>query len=249
MKNSSAQPTSAEALLAEREQTLLEQQERLDKQQQRLDETFQDLVKITLELRQLQRSKDTLSEQLEEKSRALRDADLHVGTLVGQLEEQDSAVIEAEEGRQALEDVVHRQNQELGRLVALLEHQQHSSPLQAIVAKPGRFFFGLYRRISKRRQQKARTDRDVEIIEASPWFDARWYLEAYPDVAADKQGSQTPARHYLLIGAFEGRNPGPDFDSTFYLANNDDVRKSGVNPLLHFIQFGKYEQRQPKANN
>lgn len=315
MDKGSATTTSAEELLAEREQTLIEQQKSLEQQQQRLDETFQDLVAVTLQLQQLQRTKDTLHEQLQEKNQALNVAEARVGTLVGQLEEHETAAAQAEHrysqalqqveqdytltlqslratleeerhtrDQQALEGVVQRQSQDLGRLVGLLEQQeverdhrrldglvkqqeaerdyrrllnllerqqaaqeQRPTPGQELAAMLRRPFVGLYRKVFKRGKQVARTDRNVALIENSPWFDTRWYLDAYPDVAADRKGSQAPARHYLLIGAFEGRNPGPDFDSAFYIANNDDVRESGVNPLLHFIRFGEHEQRQPKA--
>jgi len=52
-----------------------------------------------------------------------------------------------------------------------------------------------------------------------------------------------PVVHYLHHGGFEGRNPGPCFDSAFYLACYPDVRTSGLNPLVHFILHGKKEGR------
>ena len=38
-------------------------------------------------------------------------------------------------------------------------------------------------------------------------FDPNWYLEQNPDVA---KSGMNPAKHYLLHGASEGRNPSPD---------------------------------------
>lgn len=86
--------------------------------------------------------------------------------------------------------------------------------------------------------------RQVALIETSRYFDAKWYLSQYPDVARDAKMSADPARHYLLMGGFEGRNPGPEFDSAFYLSKYSDVLESGINPLVHYIKFGEKEQRE-----
>lgn len=43
-------------------------------------------------------------------------------------------------------------------------------------------------------------------------FDAEWYRQAYPDVGAT---NLDPAYHYLMYGAPMGRDPGPDFSSSF----------------------------------
>lgn len=89
--------------------------------------------------------------------------------------------------------------------------------------------------------------RQIALIETSPLFNANWYLGQYPDIARDAKMSADPARHYLLMGGFEGRNPGPLFDSAFYLATYPDVVESGINPLIHYIKFGEQEQRAIKA--
>ena len=36
----------------------------------------------------------------------------------------------------------------------------------------------------------------------------------------------------------------PKFDATYYLASNPDVKEAGINPLVHYIQFGQKEGRQ-----
>lgn len=110
---------------------------------------------------------------------------------------------------------------------------------------PPRSFFE--RRAYKKSQRLARRrDRErAEQIAQSPWFDAAWYLEQYPDVAADPLQSENPALHYMRMGGFEGRNPSPHFDSAFYLASNPDVAHTGLNPLWHFIENGQAEGRQP----
>jgi hypothetical protein len=44
-------------------------------------------------------------------------------------------------------------------------------------------------------------------------FDADWYLATYADAAAS---GIDPIEHYLTIGAKQGHNPNPLFDTGFY---------------------------------
>ena len=43
----------------------------------------------------------------------------------------------------------------------------------------------------------------------------------------------------------EGRNPDALFNTTYYLQQNPDVAAAGVDPLLHYEQFGWLEGRNP----
>jgi len=80
----------------------------------------------------------------------------------------------------------------------------------------------------------------AETLRKSPLFDAHWYLNTYPDVAAFKNG---PYIHYLTNGTFEGRDPGPRFSTMdYYLANQDIVGK-GMCALLHYERHGRAEGR------
>ena len=47
----------------------------------------------------------------------------------------------------------------------------------------------------------------------------------------------------MLVGAAEGRSPGPDFDGEWYLRRHPDVLMQGENPLLHYIERGRSEGR------
>jgi lipopolysaccharide biosynthesis protein/GT2 family glycosyltransferase len=94
----------------------------------------------------------------------------------------------------------------------------------------------------------------------SPLFDTRWYLAHYPDVAAR---GENPLLHYLLHGAKEGR-PFNDttrqgetigqmqliessglFDRDWYLDRYPEVRALGVDPVLHYLEQGASEGRNP----
>jgi hypothetical protein len=48
-----------------------------------------------------------------------------------------------------------------------------------------------------------------------------------------------------MNGFREGRDPGPDFQTDFYLKANPDVRGDGVNPLAHYLRYGRHEGRLP----
>ena len=81
---------------------------------------------------------------------------------------------------------------------------------------------------------------ELALIRQSSLFDAAWYQQRYPDVAAR---GVDPVVHYLITGGFEGRAAGPGFDSRAYLADNLDVAESGINPLLHYLTRGQGEGR------
>lgn len=72
-------------------------------------------------------------------------------------------------------------------------------------------------------------------------FDIDYYKKNYL-----KNENVDPIHHYLTIGAKKGFNPNKDFDGHFYLEDNPDVKRAGLNPLIHFLKYGLYEGRLPK---
>ena len=99
-------------------------------------------------------------------------------------------------------------------------------------------------------------------------FDVLYYFEKNPDVKAT---GVNPVLHYLRNGKAEGRQPRPPFegnpasapdscspedltavrphfDAAYYLAMHEDVRKSGLDPLGHYMSTGWREYRNPSAN-
>lgn len=83
---------------------------------------------------------------------------------------------------------------------------------------------------------------DEKLIRESKLFDASWYLDHNPDVAAARI---EPVRHFLMHGGFEGRAPSQFFDADWYLARYQDVANAGLNPLVHYIKWGENEGRSP----
>jgi len=97
-------------------------------------------------------------------------------------------------------------------------------------------------------------------------FDTQYYLEMNPDVATS---GMNPFFHYLVIGKNEGRSCLPDsvevielseancwirdvikdhFDVQFYLESNKDIAVAGFDPLIHYIEVGWKEGRNPCAD-
>jgi GT2 family glycosyltransferase len=74
-----------------------------------------------------------------------------------------------------------------------------------------------------------------QILSACGLFDPVWYLATYPEVAG---AGLDPISHYLEIGAAEGRNPGPAFDTAHYLERCRHIGEQPDNPLLHFLEHG-----------
>lgn len=89
---------------------------------------------------------------------------------------------------------------------------------------------------------KLNLKKHLSLITQSQLFDEEFYLKSNPDVAAS---GMNPAKHYLLFGGFEERNPSVNFDSEFYLRTNPDILPSKINPLIHFLKFGQSEGRSP----
>lgn len=85
-----------------------------------------------------------------------------------------------------------------------------------------------------------RLERDIRIIKHSGLFDSGYYMSTYRDI---KMGAYEAVRHYCELGWQEGRNPSASFSTTAYLERNEDVRVGGVNPLVHYILFGRHEKR------
>ena len=88
---------------------------------------------------------------------------------------------------------------------------------------------------------------NYKLIVNSCLFDEKWYTESYfNDPNLDENFS--PIFHYLIEGASKEYNPNPIFSTSYYFTMNKDVKRKGVNPLLHYIKHGKKEKRQISPN-
>lgn len=90
-------------------------------------------------------------------------------------------------------------------------------------------------------QQEAREDFDPFTYDLlSSEFDTEFYLSQLP---ATGTVSTDGVAHYIREGATLGLDPNNWFSTRGYLANNEDVRVSGVNPFFHYLCQGIHEGR------
>ncbi|WP_235524097.1 glycosyltransferase family 4 protein [Sphingomonas sp. Leaf33] len=80
----------------------------------------------------------------------------------------------------------------------------------------------------------------ADIARLRAHFDAAWYLETYPDVAAS---GNDPFVHYMTLGWRERRDPSAAFSTGAYSDLHADVRTSDTNPLRHWVLHGIAEGR------
>lgn len=74
-----------------------------------------------------------------------------------------------------------------------------------------------------------------------PYFINDWYLAQDPILAPALTVS--PLEHYLLHGWREGRAPNPLFSPRAYLERYPDVAEADMEPLTHYLVYGRKEQR------
>jgi hypothetical protein len=179
-----------------------------------------------------------------------------IKVLAAQMVERNQAVqsltaqlIERDQVAQALTDQIEEVKSQIEEIkhskawkIALLFRR-----LRVILLPPNSFRVRVLRLILKiifypfkKVRQKQSIQQNIPLINFSGLFDKTWYLVNNPDVADAKID---PARHYLLYGGFEGRDPGPHFSTSWYLTTYQDVRKSGINPLVHYLKHGAEEGR------
>jgi len=72
----------------------------------------------------------------------------------------------------------------------------------------------------------------------SELFDDEWYHDTY-----NLEKNTDSVIHFLLIGYAKGYNPGPNFNTEDYYKCNIDVMLKDINPLVHYEQYGKKENR------
>ncbi|MBX7484152.1 glycosyltransferase family protein [Qipengyuania qiaonensis] len=95
-------------------------------------------------------------------------------------------------------------------------------------------------RVRAQRRAKQHIAEDMRLVQASSLFDAKWYLSANPDV---EESGVNPIEHYVMNGAYEMRDPGPDFSAFKYHKAHPDVTREGVPALLHYLRHGRAEDR------
>lgn len=79
------------------------------------------------------------------------------------------------------------------------------------------------------------------LLSNSELFDEDYYFSNYNPPISKKYS----LLHYLDKGYKEGKNPSENFNGNGYLQKYIDVKKANVNPLVHYLRYGRYEGRTP----
>lgn len=87
--------------------------------------------------------------------------------------------------------------------------------------------------------------KEYKMIEDSAYFNPKYYKWHNPQLWF--KSKKDLVNHYLTIGWLKGKNPSVEFDGNKYLAINEDVAKAGMNPLIHYEEYGINEARPYEA--
>jgi len=101
----------------------------------------------------------------------------------------------------------------------------------------------LYQRFAGRgRGSKARECWRGEDSEIFEYFDGKWYLETYKDVA---RAGMDPIRHFFDHGEAEGRDPSKSFSTIYYRNTFMRDEPLDASPLRHFLRVGRARGFEP----
>lgn len=84
---------------------------------------------------------------------------------------------------------------------------------------------------------------DIMTVLRSEHFDTKYYRHTYHV----KYDDVTLAAYYTYIGYRMGDDPSPSFSGTAYYCRRPDVKKTGMNPLLHYEKYGSHECTMPMS--
>ena len=86
---------------------------------------------------------------------------------------------------------------------------------------------------------QAQLNQTSEQIKKSEFFNP----EYYSTIAKIKNKKIEPAEHYAYRGVAEHLPSSNNFDTEFYFYTYPDIKKNGINPLLHYTKHGRKEGR------
>ena len=97
-----------------------------------------------------------------------------------------------------------------------------------------------YERVGKSENRRINGSSHIyNLINTSLYFNNDWYIRNYMMYTK----GQAPVVDYLMSKSL--KNPSPMFYSKEYLYLNPDVAIHNINPLTHYLNYGRYENRLP----
>jgi len=84
------------------------------------------------------------------------------------------------------------------------------------------------------------TRENIELLVNSDLFELDHYSQESGLIFENKHAA---ARHYLEVGFSRRISPSRRFDPAYYVEVNSDVADAGINPLVHYIGYGRQEGR------
>ena len=222
----------------ERVDTLIDQLARRDEQVARQDERIAASRERT----------DTLAEQIALQNERLTAHRAWVDTLTERVARQDERLKSFENGLIATHASINALATNLSALQQTVQLQlsalqiMHGSLSDAVgniqdtqqVGKASNpINFRPFRRVPSRGPQH-------DLVIRSGLFDASWYRRTY-----NIDTNEDPLDHYINSGRDRIFSPGPLFNAKWYLEANPDVAEAGVEPLNHYLVFGRPEGRWP----
>ena len=100
-------------------------------------------------------------------------------------------------------------------------------------------------------QKEGRTDiydiniENYDLVKQSGLFDYNYYIKKY---GLNKFNYNRSLLHYLEIGYKKGYNPSKQFNGNNYLKKYPEVEQANLNPLVHYLKYGKTEEKTDKCD-
>jgi glycosyltransferase involved in cell wall biosynthesis len=92
----------------------------------------------------------------------------------------------------------------------------------------------------RKHDQKRNLQAAADIVRTSEFFDPDWYVTHN---AGGLKVVGDAALHYVRYGRRYGFEPGPRFSGQRYLERYPDVAAHDMDPLVHYLRYGRYENR------
>lgn len=101
-------------------------------------------------------------------------------------------------------------------------------------------FFDTYMRRRRANRKYHEIDKETyDLVKNSGLFDEEYYTHKY-NIDTKKYD---PLTHFITVGYLKDYNPSANFDTLDYYDKYHDVRHVDMNPLVHYLKYGKKEGR------